>query len=213
VCELWNGREIIRQAGRPKILEFIFSEDETGVCIGDLANAVTKEWMINKETKSSLPAGLKLPDRIWEFMSEAKRNPAPNLALNAGNVISSLEKWTFAIIAVTLQVVAVIIPAVSTYNWHWKKGSKDAQEYAYPCYLVGTLAVCLGVSLCSHVIDLATKELDVVPSGKKKIGPIFCIQMACTIGEQDFPNTVIMNSTGNQGIQISKLRPVTRGIR
>jgi hypothetical protein len=43
VCELWNGREIVRLAGQPKILGCVFTEDETGFCVGDLNEALTKQ--------------------------------------------------------------------------------------------------------------------------------------------------------------------------
>jgi hypothetical protein len=201
---MWNGREIVRLAGQPKTLECVFTEDETGVCVGGLYDANRVGWMVDKETQSPISG---------ELLERLTLHLVPNLALNAGRTASESEKWTFAIIALTLQTVAVIIPAVSTYEWHWKKGSKDAQGYAYPCYLAGTLAVCLGVSLCSRAIDLATEELDLIPSREGKIGPIFSIQLPCTIGDQDFPATLIMNNDSNQGIRMSGLRPVTRGVR
>jgi hypothetical protein len=106
----------------------------------------------------------------------------------------------------------VVVPTVSTYHWHWNKGSKYAQEYAYPCYLAGTLAVCFGVSLCSRAIDLAT-EFEIIPFGKRRIGPIFHIQLPCTIGDQDFPAALIMNNNSNHGIRISRLRRVKREVR
>jgi hypothetical protein len=206
VCELWNGREIVRLAGQPKILGCVFTEDETGFCVGDLNEALTKQWMINKENKETQRFTLSV------LFTDAGSYPAPNLALNAGRTASEFEKWTFAIIALTLQTVAVIVPAVSTYHWHWNKGSKYAQEYAYPCYLAGTLAVGFGVSLCSHAIDLAT-EFEIIPFGKRRIGPIFHIQLPCTIGDQDFPTALIMNNNSNHGIRISRLRRVKREVR
>jgi hypothetical protein len=182
-----------------------------GVRVGDLYEAIQQQWMINKRMQNLRVSRPQPPDRFLEFMRETKR--APNLALNAGSIASDFEKWAFAIIALTLQTVAIVLPAVSTYHWHWKKGSKDAPEYAYPCYLAGTLTVCLGVALCSRVIDLATEETQMIPSRDGRTGPIFHIQLACTIGDQDFPTVLIMNSDSNQGIRMSELEPITTGLR
>jgi hypothetical protein len=185
--------------------------------VGDLYQAFEKEWMINKGTQNSQGSRHQHARWVWGFkslsgfLSETKG--APNLALNAGSIASDFEKWAFAIISLTLQTVAIVLPAVSAYHWHWKKGSKHAPEYAYPCYLAGTLAVCLGVALCSRAIDLATQEINMIPARERRIRPIFHVQLSCTIGDQHFPATLIMNNNSNHGIRISRLLRVTREVR
>jgi hypothetical protein len=203
VCELWNGREFVRLAGRPKILSFIYFGDDAGVRLCDLQRAVSQGWM----TSASTHPWRRIQDLALQWSS------APNLALNAGRITSGFEKRTFAIIAIAIQSTAVVIPAISAYIWHWNKGSQNAQGYAYPCYLVETLAVCLGVSLCSLVIDHATEEYDLVPTGKRKIGPTIFIQKSCTIGDQEFPDTLIVNNNDNRCTRISRLRPFDKDVR
>jgi hypothetical protein len=63
------------------------------------------------------------------------------------------------------------------------------------------------------VIDVATEECDLVPTGKGKLGSTFFIQKSCTIGDQEFPNTLIVNNEDNRCIRISRLRDIDKEVR
>lgn len=121
------------------------------------------------------------------------RDAAPNLALNVKNAtVSRWELRIWAALAVALQFAAMAVPEVATYYWKWEKGGSQIAPYGYPCFLIGTALVVIGVTICGHVIEGVTDECHFYPRYGKAL--IVRLQRSCTVGDQHFSAFVIRNS-------------------
>lgn len=93
-------------------------------------------------------------------------NPcAPNISLNArGETASQSELWSVAILGTIIQSVVIVYWGLITKYEPWlatgkfRKGGRPTPEYAFPMTTVGTVAVVVGMLICSHVVDAATVE-------------------------------------------------------
>jgi hypothetical protein len=208
ICELWNGREIIRVIGKPMTKEFIhyYSGDGAGE-VGDLGDAYRHDWVDSgpDSARGRIPGST--IDRYRELTKLAVQ--APNIALNVHGIMSSRQEIrTFAAIGIFLQLAALIIPGLSTYHWHWTKdGTEIVASYAYPCFLAGALAITIGVTLCSHVIDATTIEqtFSAKTVSKDQTFDVFRVQYPCTVGDQSFPGCVILDPPGKICLRTSRL--------
>ena len=138
---------------------------------------------------------------------------APNLALNVKNATAPAhELWLWAALGVFLQFAAVAMPAVTTYHWKWEKAGSPVASYGYPCFLIGSCLVVMGVMICGHVIEGITDEHNFFPSKaaafespRPPIQQIIRLQRSCTVGDQRFPSFAIYNSHGDRTIRTSRL--------
>ncbi|KAI0168718.1 hypothetical protein BJ166DRAFT_464016 [Pestalotiopsis sp. NC0098] len=195
VCELWSGHEIVRVFGRPDGMKnLVISQGK----VYDIQTAVDKGIM--EDTGSG---------RHQENYLGSLREAAPNLALNVRNATApAWELWTWAVVGVILQVIAVAVPALATYHWQWTKAGTKVQNYGYPCFLIGTLLVVFGTMACGHVIEGVTTEYTFAPTdwGKKKGEvKILRLQRACTVSDQHFSSYAIFNNADNHIIRTSRL--------
>jgi hypothetical protein len=138
------------------------------------------------------------------------RDAAPNLALNVENSTApTRELWLWALLGVALQLAAMMLPGMATYYWKWEKGGNPTAPYGYPCFLIGTSLVVVGVMTCGHVIEGTTAEqhFDFVSSaqGPRRMQQIVRLQRSCTVGDQHFPSYAIYNSPGNLTLRTSRL--------
>lgn len=207
VCELWNGSEIVRQLGKPKTKEFIvYSRKNKPIQLADLEGAVSNGWLV--ETGKLSPTSDK--DSKDNGLRQLSRQ-APNLTLNVDQATASnLELRLWTIFGVTLHCITWIMPALVTYHWKWSKGLVRIQGYAYPCFLLGSCLVTVGVILCSHVIEATTKERTFAPAKEKTKEDaiaVFRLQVACTVGDQYFPTCIIFNSAEDRSLRTSRLKP------
>lgn len=196
--------------GKPTTKELIhfYPGDGMGVA-GDLIDAVAEGWV---DTPNELEALEEAKCEAYELTRQA-----PNIALNVHKTMASrAEIRAFATLGVILQLLAFVIPALSTYHWRWpKSGSQGITSYAYPFFLAGSFAITVGVALCSHVIDATTVERTYEGETplKDQIFEVFRLQFPCTVGEQFFPGCIILDPPGNTCIRTSRLNSSTRSLR
>lgn len=206
VCELWSGKEIVRQLGQPKMKEMmLFWDSRSSPKVYDLARAF-REHMVYEPNQS---VGASQEEEALADVDKLS-SQAPNIALNVeGSTSSKTELWICVIVGVLLQSVALVFPALATYVWKFPKASSHVQGYAYPSFLIGTLAVILGTILCSHVIEGVTVERSFVARRTSDIHTrvqVFRLQKACRVSDQTFAPYLILNAPGNEVIRTSRLQ-------
>lgn len=165
----------------------------------DLEQAVVLGWLKDEDRTRSPQTSESRP--LNKLSSQAL-----NLMLNIdGAMTSETELWVWALIGFALQVAALIFPAWATYQWRWLKGAETVRPYAYPCYLAGSFSLIVGLIFCSHVIEAVSEERKFVPQNRKEgeIRTVFRVQMACTLGDQSFPSSLIVNSPGDNSLRTS----------
>ncbi|KAF1998489.1 hypothetical protein P154DRAFT_247937 [Amniculicola lignicola CBS 123094] len=203
VCELWNGREVVRQIGRCNSKEFIIYHDkEKGLQVGDLEESVERGWLVEvsktwaffhkySSTRRKLSSEHMFPHNYKQHLIGA-----PNIALNIhGASPRRMELWAWVTMGVVLQTSACVLPGLGTYYWGWAKETNTIPNYAYPLFLCGSFSTILGVILCSHVVEAATIEKTFaainLPTGEVKT--LGCMQFDCNVGDQDFRPYLLWN--------------------
>ncbi|KAK1830206.1 hypothetical protein QBC39DRAFT_354441 [Podospora conica] len=205
VCELWNGKEIVRLMGSTPagMKTLVIVGNKTSRSVLDIATAVKQDFLESPGLLSSIDTN----DTLHE-LSEA----APNLALNVKNATAKpLELWVCATIGVALQTVAIVFPGLATYHWKLEKAGTPVPAYGYPCFLIGTLLVVMGVAACGHVIEGITTEHYF--TAKRKAGSgylnvvqkVVWLQRSCTVSDQHFSSFLIENSPDDFDIRTSRL--------
>ncbi|KAK4149325.1 hypothetical protein C8A00DRAFT_18972, partial [Chaetomidium leptoderma] len=192
VCELWTGQEIVRTKGqRP-------------AGMGTLV--ITKHGHV-----MSIAAALERGCFSFEEQAEEAHkdvsDAAPNLTLNfTGSKNLTRDTWILAAISLAVQIVAVVVTGVR--EWHPDDtASHDSQPslYGFPCYLVGTVSLFLGILGCGRVIEAATTELKLRPSAEQRNEvAVVRLQQSCTVGDQRFQSFAIFNPFNNPNIHISR---------
>jgi len=120
----------------------------------------------------------------------------PNLTLNvAGAIIKPRELWLYALLGILLQSVTLAIPALGTYHWKWLRKGTPIPEYAYGCFVGGSVLIMVGALCCGHVIEGSTTEFTLQPSNKgdARIQRILRLQIHCIVSSQHFPSAAILN--------------------
>jgi hypothetical protein len=165
VCELWNGREIVRELGNPEgMKDIILLEKETDFLISSSRSSTSSSFVgtrifdINGAIAECI---LREPKLLTQAEISDISNGAPNIALNVRNsTVSKRELLAWAVFGTMLQLSALAFPAVSTYYMGFKKGGSNIAAYGYPCFATGTIAIIVGVILCGRVIEGSTTEHD-----------------------------------------------------
>lgn len=137
-------------------------------------------------------------------------NKAPIITLNVqGSVASRAEMWNFAILGTVLQAFVLGISALSVYSWKWKISGNSLLQYGhygFPCFSVGTIAVIVGLVLCSHIIEGTTTEQTWQPIHEEGTSyQVVKLQKCCTVSEQQFDSYAIFNSASDPLIRVSRL--------
>jgi len=148
-----------------------------------------------------------------EIIVENLCDAAPNLSLSVKNATASkLELRLWATLGAILQLAAMAFPGVATYYWHWEKGGAPVVSYGYPCFLIGTSFVLVGVMVCGHIIEGITTERNFEPSRwdqddpeRDEVTHIVRLQRSCTVGDQLFPSVAIFNSADDLILRTSRL--------
>lgn len=180
VCELWSGQEIVRLIGNPQMKWLIL--DKSNGKLHDLQSAC-KERLIRHDQSLGYPDG----SEVTSILKDA----APNLALNVRHATaSSKELWFWAIVGIGLQATAIVIPGLATYRWAWLKAGAPVAGYGYPCFLVGTLLVIVGILGCGHVIEGITTEYSFEPAHNSDLQPLV-LQRSVTVADQHFSSYAI----------------------
>ncbi|KAF8245467.1 hypothetical protein K440DRAFT_517209, partial [Wilcoxina mikolae CBS 423.85] len=157
VCELWNGKGIVRILGRSDVLELIYikSLDEVpaGSGIYDFREAMRKG--ILKRTT---------PGRSEDQLENLPLDSSPNVSLNVGGQrVSDIELKIVAVVGTLLQGGVVAFAGVAVLHPRWstmfsKHDQLTVAPFAFPTMAVGTFALVVGMFLCAHIVDGSTVE-------------------------------------------------------
>lgn len=132
---------------------------------------------------------------------------APNLALNVENaIVPSHTLWAWASLGVILQMFATAFPGIATYYQEWNKAGGPIASYGYPCFLLGTICLSIGMLLCGHIIEGSTTETQVRPGSeiRQKKGVRFITeQQQNTVGDQNFPLCIILHASNDGTFKMS----------
>ncbi|RYP78372.1 hypothetical protein DL771_000557 [Monosporascus sp. 5C6A] len=215
VCELWNGRGVVRVMGRGPIREFIVLLPEGGN--SDMGSETDPEVEIKKlddvkeryfqehsckqkraqdgsiAEKGDLQTDHLAPEIV---VVRNTRPDAPNITLNAHNHVGRMGLRVVAVIGVVLQLGVLIYCGSATYHPALKllKDGFPIAEYAFPCTAVGTLILVGGMLICSHVVESSTEEdRFLVRAGRK--ARIVWLQRTGMVNDQSFePSAVFAES-------------------
>lgn len=188
VCEMWNGHEIIRTHG---------STIDTRCYVIVTSGADLKAYNLDEAFmwKYIIPS----TDNHKDISVSGLFKSPPNLTLNTpDNKISEREIWGWVILAVSLQILTLVAPAVMMH-----RRSLHAPSYGYPCYVIGTVALNVGLTLCSYVIEASTTETDFVAAPEHSL-QIITVQVGTHSGENPVPSCVSICPPDNRRIRISQ---------
>jgi hypothetical protein len=77
-------------------------------------------------------------------------------------VVPPWELWTFAVFGVSVQSAVLVLSGITIYRWHFQKSGAIVSNYAYPCFLVGTIALSAGLLICARIIQGSTENTNFV---------------------------------------------------
>ena len=177
VCELWDGKGVIRVLGSSPIIELYYlqsdpgntssgavdddmiplMERDRGMGIWDFESAIS-EGLLERGPGDSLGS-----DNSTSSESLLAHKVVPNIGLNlSGQRVSNLEFMLVAVAGVVLQAGVVVFAGVGTYlspwNGNFKKGNKPVQKHAFPSMAGGTVALVIGMFLCCYIVERSTTE-------------------------------------------------------
>ncbi|PTD07220.1 hypothetical protein FCULG_00007174 [Fusarium culmorum] len=184
VCEVWNGKEVVRCMGSSPVIELICLLQYTNVRQSDgptvpeievleLEDAITKGYMKDLgrrgastfDTKFLLRGGFSRNANQREKLKKLRiirdtSEDSPNIILNCHPPASRGELWLFAAFGTLLQLGVLAYSGFATYHpaLKFQKDDKPIESYAYPCTAVGTLILVFGMLLCGHVVESSTDE-------------------------------------------------------
>nr|CEG03933.1 unnamed protein product [Fusarium acuminatum CS5907] len=213
VCELWNGREIVRSMGSAPVREFICisprpvsgtENSSNGLeedAFGDVKNYIQKGGAIesltsDEEPGQSLTSWYPLIHRSpHHVVAREKRNGAPNIALNLQEH-PRREAHAAALLAICLQAGVLVYSGFATYYPTLrfpKEKDTPVANYAFPCMATGTLCLVAGLLLCGHVVESSTEER-VTKMADGYQAYYIRLQRYATVGDQVFGSFAIFSS-------------------
>ncbi|KAK2057113.1 hypothetical protein LY76DRAFT_617418 [Colletotrichum caudatum] len=198
VCELWNGREIVRCMGSPSVTEFICLLPRNGNASGGTPEIV-QEIVITRNLSLD----------------------APNISVNAHRQTSRGELRIVAAFGTILQLGVLVYSGFATYHPALKFSKDDSpiESYAYPCAAVGTFILVAGMMLCAHVVDSSTEEKRFRPKPETNMRVrMVWLQQTKTVNDQVFGSFAvyakddqpfITTSRRPQKAELGQSRPAT----
>ena len=178
VCELWNGKSIVRSSGRPEIKQIIHLPGDISPESFTTVEALKEDHLpdgratdarnIGSETSENNDSGNE--DRNGDAesgISEKSNRPTdnenlpPNISLNIHGGSKPIELWVCAIIATILQIAVLIWSAITTYSSYARKRSQligIKPSIGFPLQVAGTVLLTWGLFLCAGIIDSASCE-------------------------------------------------------
>ena len=166
MCELWTGREVVRELGNPEgMKDLILLEKPIRMDTNSRRETRRSAYAQSVESTQVLDIysayynGVFTEKNIHSDKLISISSGAPNIALNIRNSTASpRELITFAIAGTLLQIGGLVFPAITTFILKWGKGGSAIASYGYPCFAAGTMAVILGMIFCGRVIEGSTTE-------------------------------------------------------
>ncbi|RPB06984.1 hypothetical protein P167DRAFT_496421, partial [Morchella conica CCBAS932] len=214
VCEVFNGRHVVRLIGKPSIKELIFmkcsEEAAEGKEIAQVDRFVTLSEALNKNLlRRVLPRyGSQGPDP-----KDLESGEPPNISLNVHPHGGRTELHVIAAMGVILQVGVLVFDWFITYHpdFRQKKGGRDVRSYAFPLTCMGTLVLITGVFVCSYIIEsAATAEIHLPDVGTLQM---LWIQQGGSVSDQIFDSYLILARSPSDHVITSRRRKRVRGSR
>lgn len=186
---MWSGSEIVRVAGQPDTNQYILDKNIKPPRIMTLSEALRKNVYLQRSNQTDVE----------------DPNGAPNLTLNVQDTDSlSWEILTLVVVGISIQVLAFVLSAVIVYAWSWRAGSNMISPYGFPCYLVGTVLLTLGLLGCAQVITKNSKVDELYPQDPSTRYQPICLQKACTVEDKHFLSYAIFHPEGQSTIKLSR---------
>jgi hypothetical protein len=145
----------------------------------------------------------------WRMSIEPKMQQPLNLTLNLQDDHDlDGNKRIFVLIAVALQLVALIIPALITYQWQWQ-GRNARNIYGYPCFVAGSVLLLIGMYISATIVDQVTTErtrsIHVGIEATARDSRMFILQEACIVADTSFKRALLAAPEGREHLYSSTL--------
>ena len=199
VCELWNGRGVVRVLGSSPIIELYYLKPtDPQVASGlELRNDVE---IHDFESAKVSERPLLTPKAVREATT-SNVNLAPNIGLNlSGERVSRLEFKAVAVFGVLLQLGVVVFAGVGVYLAAWKqkfeKDGRPVQRHAFPSMAAGTVALVIGMFMCCHIVERSTTEATwhiKEPDGYRVM--VAWLQKGGEVNDQQFESFILSRDT------------------
>ena len=194
VCEMWSGSEIVRVAGQPSTIQYILDKTVKPPTVLTLSEALKQNLYLRS---SSYTDG--------ENLNGPSFNGAPSLTINVQNAISlSWQLLMLVVVGIMVQLTAFVLSAIIVYGWSWTAGSEMLASYGFPCYIIGTTLLTLGLLGCARVIQHNSRVDELSPRIPSAKYQPFCVQKACTVDAKRFLSYAIFHPDGQPVIKMSR---------
>lgn len=194
VCEMWSGSEIVRVAGQPSTIQYILDRAAKPPTVLTLSEALKQNIYVKDSNHSGM-----------ESLNRLILDGAPSLTVNVHNAISlSWQLLILVVLGIMVQLTAFVLSAIIVYSWSWTAGSEMISSYGFPCYLIGTMLLTLGLLGCARVIQHNSRVDELSPTTSSAKYQPFCVQKACTVDAKQFPPYAIFHPDGQPVIKMSR---------
>ncbi|KAF8540640.1 hypothetical protein BDD12DRAFT_734126, partial [Trichophaea hybrida] len=196
VCELWNGRGIVRTMGRPEVQQMIYLEDH---------QRNHKTFGLHT-VESATKAGLLRPERTYgmnqTWKIESHNESAPNISLNLHGGSKSQEHYAAALCGIVLQFGMLVFCGFSVYHpafgQRFPKNGRPLGAYAFPIMALGTILLMLGMLICSAVVEQSTVETEYLRQQEAPNARLLWLQKSDTVSDQAFDSFVLGQSSSRR---------------
>jgi ankyrin repeat protein len=212
ICELWDGKNIVRLQGSPKILTVLYKIEDQDLIentatsnegahtrIADFEQAISEEWIRNetekarKRTNRNTESWEQDEEETWMLdrrpLQMVRRIPQipPNLTLNAmGRPSRNLLRLAM-LSALLVQLSVFGFSAWVTYS----SQKESTNTYAYPLYLIGSVGMLIGLIICSSLVRSSCIQEDWYRDYSDSKLPVVWLQQAQKLNDQSFGSYAI----------------------
>jgi hypothetical protein len=243
VREVWDGKQVIRQLGDSKTTEYVYRPGRFCSKVISEVHGSSNEifcpyqfrsfksiaygYTDDDDAESSISGASSVHQALDSFTGSMLAKKAPNLTLNIEKTIP--EEWEVLALmsfGVLVQLGVISINALMVYYWRWLRAGHIVAHHGYPLWLVGTLGMTLGISLCSEVIRKSTLRYTLRPFKRSKTfgsssdlsqeplhrSPTRIFKIQEEIPALNLPEYLILQDKSNHVIHVSKrLWPLAPG--
>ncbi|KAH8125021.1 ankyrin repeat-containing domain protein [Trichoderma asperelloides] len=187
VCELWNGKDVVRCAGSAPICEFICLVPSEGMPENPAVRVLEIEEASLYIKKSCGRTAFGPKNEV--IVVRNTRHAAPNISHNRSKNIGRGELYLTACCGIILQVGVLVycsfITQYSKITARFQKIGQPVGRYAFPLTLVGTVFLNIGILICSHVVESSTNEEIFKPMEGWQARLVW-LQQEKMVGDQEF---------------------------
>lgn len=188
---MWSGSEIVRVAGQPSTIQYILDKTAKPPTVLTLSEALKQNIYVRNSSQTD--------------MNRQSLKGAPSLTINVHNAISlSWQLLVLVVVGIVVQLTAFVLSAIIVYRWSWTAGSEMISSYGFPCYIIGTTLLTLGLLGCARVIQHNSRVDELSPKDMSAKYQPFCVQKACTVDAKHFLSYAIIHPGGQPVIKMSR---------